>query len=275
MGFTPEFLRDLQFWFRRRSAMKPGAHVSNFNEQAIIQKYIRDLPITVHTAVDIGAGDGIRSSNTFPLFANGWSGVGIEADPAKARRLAKAYKRFYGVNAVQASVQPDAICELLAQNRVERDLGMLSIDIDGNDYWVLDAILEHYRPRLIVSEYNEKIPPPLRFLVNYDPAFTLRHHFYGYSVEKLEDLLNKHDYVLLEIEYNNVFLAPRESGATAKSARQAYDEGYRKRSDRLEKFPDNRNMEPLLTMSPENAVLFLNDFYKAYAGQYSLEAGRK
>jgi hypothetical protein len=275
MGFTPEFLRDLQFWFRRRSAMRPGAHVSNFNEQAIIARYIRELSITDRVAVDIGAGDGLRSSNTFPLFASGWSGLGIEADPTKAARLEKAYANFDGIRAIEAAAQPDTICDLLARNNINREFGLLSIDIDGNDYWVLDAILEKFRPQLIVSEYNEKIPPPLRFVVNYDREFALRHHFYGYSIAKLDDLMTKHNYVLLQVEYNNVFLAPRETGAVGKTIEEAYGEGYRDRRDRLDKFPDNRNMEPLLTMSPKDAVAFLNGFYAPYAGLYSLEAGQK
>jgi hypothetical protein len=275
MGLTPEFLRDLQFWFRHRSAMRPDAHVSNFNEQAIIAKYVRDLSITDRTAVDIGAGDGIRSSNTFPLFANGWTGLGIEADPVKAARLERAYANFNDAKAINAAVQPDTVCDLLARNNINREFGLLSIDIDGNDYWVLNAILEKFRPQLIVSEYNEKIPPPLRFVVNYDPEFTLRHHFYGYSIAKLQDLMTKHDYVLLEIEYNNVFLGPRETGAVGKTIEEAYGEGYRDRRDRLDKFPDNQNMEPLLSMSPVDGVAFLNDFYKPYAGLYHLEAGQK
>jgi len=270
MGATPEVLRDLQFWFRRIAA-RPDGKFSNFNEQAIIDKYVDKLGIRNQVAVDVGAGDGIRSSNTYHLFANGWRGIGIEADRAKYQRLTKTYSSFDGVAAIHAAVQPDTVCDLLASHGVAREFGVLSLDIDGNDYWVLDAILDQYRPQLIVSEYNEKIPPPLKFVVNYDPTFYLRHHFFGYSIAKLDDLLTKHDYVLLEVEYNNVFLAPRASGATGKTVAAAYAEGYRDRPDRHDKFPDNANMEPLLRMTHQEAVAFLNDFYIGHAGKYTLE----
>jgi len=277
MGFTPEWLRDLQYWARRRRASQPGCTFSNFGEQQIIDKYIGEFEIQSHsrTVVDIGAGDGIRSSNTYHLFLNGWHGLGIEADPAKYRRLRSTYSQFENVIPCHSTVTVENVISLLREDKIEPDFGVLSKDIDGNDYWVLDAVLEHYRPRLIVSEYNEKIPPPLRFVVNYEPHFELRHHFYGYSIAKLDDLLKKHDYILLEVEYNNVFLAPRESGAPSKSIEDAYAEGYRDRPDRLEKFSDNADMEPLLTMEPQRALEFINNFYRSEAGKFTVDAGTK
>jgi hypothetical protein len=278
MGATPEWLRELQYRVRRLIADRPGKVHSNFNEESVIDKYIELFKIEEHsrTAVDIGAGDGIRSSNTYHLFARGWRGLGIEADDAKYRRLRRTYEAFPNVVACHSTVTVENVISLLDGNRTEREFGVFSKDIDGNDYWVLDAVLAKYRPRLIVSEYNEKIPPPLRFTVNYDPAFRLRHHFYGYSIAKLDDLLKKHDYVLLEVEYNNVFLAPRETpGAVGVSAEKAYAEGYRDRPDRKTKFSDNANMEPLLTIAPDAAVEFLNDFYSDHPGEYTLETGTK
>jgi hypothetical protein len=277
MGLTPEWLRDLQYWARRRRASQPGRVFSNFGEQQIIDKYIERFDITSHnlTAVDIGAGDGIRSSNTYHLFLDGWHGLGIEADAVKYRRLRRTYSQFENVSPCHSTVTVENVISLLRDNKIERDFGVLSKDIDGNDYWVLDAILDHYRPRLIVSEYNEKIPPPLRFVVDYEPQFELRHHFYGYSIAKLPDLLKKHDYVLLEVEYNNVFLAPRESGAVSKPIEEAYAEGYRDRPDRKEKFSDNVDMEQLLTMESGQALRFIKDFYHGETGKFTIEPGTR
>ena len=132
--------------------------------------------------------------------------------------------------------------------------------------------LERFRPRLIVSEYNEKIPPPLKFVINYDPAFSLRHHFFGYSISKLADLLAKHDYVLLEVEYNNVFIAPRETpGAVGVDLSEAYKAGYLSRPDRLTKFAGNVDMEELLSLTEPDARKFVNKFYAPFSGQYTLD----
>lgn len=274
MGFTPEWLRDLQYWARRRRARRPGQTFSNFDEQHVLDKYIEKFGIKSYnrTAVDIGAGDGIRSSNTYHLFRRGWRGLGVEADEIKYGRLVKTYSEFDDVVPCHSMVTVENIISLLHENNIDKDFGVLSKDIDGNDFWVLDAILAEYRPRLIVSEYNEKIPPPLRFVVNYDPHFRLRHHFYGYSIAKLEDLLTKHDYFLLEVEYNNVFLAPRETpGAIGISIEQAYKEGYRDRDQRKERFSDNLDMEPLLTMNKDEALRFIKDFYRGETGNFTVE----
>ncbi|MEO6655703.1 MAG: hypothetical protein ABIO36_06430 [Pyrinomonadaceae bacterium] len=269
---TPEWLRDLQFWVRRMRAKRPHQHFSNFGEQQIIDKYVESLKINSRTAVDIGAGDGIRSSNTFHLFSDGWKGVGIEVDEAKYERLKKTYSSFAGVAASNEMISPGNASDVLTTYSVERDFGILSLDIDGNDYWVLDAILSNYRPQLIISEYNEKIPPPIKFTVEFDPDFYLRNHFFGYSIAKLDDLLQKHNYALLEVEYNNVFLAPKElAGAFGKSAEAAYREGYRDRSDRKEKFPSNENMEILHSLEPEAGIEYLEKFYQEHRGKYRIE----
>src|SRR5258707_2816137 len=74
---------------------------SNSREEHILAKYIAELLPRDHgrTAVDIGAGDGMRWSNTYALFLNGWNGVGIEFDSRKFVKLARAYKHFPNVYA--------------------------------------------------------------------------------------------------------------------------------------------------------------------------------
>lgn len=265
--------RRLQSFERTLDEAKHPAHkrYSNFKEQQIIERYIRDLPIESRTVVDIGAGDGINSSNTYSLFRNGYNGVGIEADSRTFARLASVYRFLPGVFACRSRVSPENVVNLLRGFEIEPEFGLLSLDIDGNDYWVLDAILSDFRPRLVVSEYNEKIPPPIRFVVEYDKDFYLRHHFFGYSIAKLQDLLDKHNYAVLEIEYNNVFIAPAEiAGTRATGIAEAYDRGYAKRPDRKEKFRSNANMETLQTLSPAEGIEFLDNFYAEWRGKYEI-----
>lgn len=264
---------DLEFWTQHAKIINKNRHFSNFGEQEIIEKYIKllDMERQSKTIVDIGAGDGIRKSNSYKLFLDGWRGIGIEGGSENAARLANAYKYLDNAFACRCFVTPENVVNLLKTYSIEKDFGILSLDIDGYDYWVLDAVLSQYRPRLIVSEYNEKIPPPIKFTVNFIPDFELRHHFFGYSLSKLEELLAKHDYVLLEIEYNNVFLAPAElDGAKAVEIVKAYREGYVDRADRKEKFKTNANMEELLTMKPEDGIEFLKRFYAEHEGEYEI-----
>jgi hypothetical protein len=154
---------------------------------------------------------------------------------------------------------------------LEKDFSVLSLDIDGNDYWVLRALLTAFRPRLIVTEINEKIPPPIRFIVKYNPAFTLRHHFFGFSIASLADLCAEFDYSIVALEYNNAFLAANElKEVKALDVETAYREGYRDRPERKKLFATNHDMEIIHMLTPQEGVLFLQQFYEKFAGEYYL-----
>jgi hypothetical protein len=137
---------------------------------------------------------------------------------------------------------------------------------------VLDAVLGSFRPRVVVTEINEKIPPPLRFVVRYDPDFRMRHHFFGYSVASLEELCARHSYAIVGLEYNNAFAVPLEllGSLPALDAETAYRRGYLERPDRRERFPGNEDVEALHSLSPSDAAAFLRDFYARHEGKYDL-----
>ncbi|HEV7396313.1 MAG TPA: hypothetical protein VGN86_07355 [Pyrinomonadaceae bacterium] len=265
--------RDLDYKFHRAKLSLRRDGFSNGAEDMILAKYIAELLPKNHsrTAIDIGAGDGIRWSNTYALFLNGWQGVGIEYDNRKFVHLAQAYKYFQNVFACRHRASPDNIVPLLHSYEIEKDFGVLSLDIDGNDYWVLRAILRKFRPQIVVTEINEKIPPPIRFVVKYNPNFQLRHHFFGYSIQMLADLCEEVGYTILKLEYNNAFLTPNELAADARlDVTQLYREGYLDRPDRKEKFSLNFDMETIYSLNEEQALGFLRNFYSKFEGEYLL-----
>ena len=247
---------------------------SNFDEERMLAELVARLCTeeSARVAVDVGAGDGIRGSNTYALFLQGWRGVGFEGDERRARRLARAYRNLEGVEACRALVTPANVVELLREHSMPTDFGVLSLDIDSYDYWVLDAVLRSFRPRVVVTEINEKIPPPVRFRVGYDPDFRLQHHFFGYSIASLEELCGRHDYALLALEYNNAFVAPRElaGGFEALDAETAYRRGYLERPDRRERFPRNQDMEALHSLTPQDSIAFIKNFFARHEGKYEL-----
>lgn len=273
------YLKRLEYRLHRARVAAGRDRFSNFGEEQILRKYIAQLlPAggggASRTAVDIGAGDGVRGSNTYALFREGWRGVGFEGSNRKVCKLAGAYKHYPQVSAANCVVTPVNVVPLLKAYDIEREFGVLSLDIDSYDYWVLDALLAEFRPRLVVTEINEKIPPPVRFVVKYDPDFQMTHHFFGYSIASLAELAARHDYGILEVEYNNAFLAPLElPGVRPRDAAAAYREGYTERPDRREKFRANANMEILHTLRPQEAVKFLDEFYAQHRGKYELSSG--
>ena len=148
-----------------------------------------------------------------------------------------------------------------------------SLDIDSYDYFVLESILKHFRPAIIIVEINEKIPPPLEFTVIYNEAHSWDcSHFFGQSICQLEKLALAQNYAIATLEYNNVFLVAKERfQGESLSAEEAYKKGYVTKEDRAVKFPWNHNMEILLTSTPEDNVKFLKEHFSGYEGKYTLK----
>ncbi|MDT7540682.1 MAG: hypothetical protein QOE33_586 [Acidobacteriota bacterium] len=267
-------LWQLDYGLQRAKLLIKRRGFSNFDEEQILRRYIDALLPDANgprIAVDLGAGDGVKGSNTFALFGEGWHGLGVECDTRRARRLTKTYARLAGVAALHAKVAPQSIVQLLKEHDIARAFDVLSLDIDSYDYLVLDAILSSFRPRIIVTEINEKIPPPVKFHVKYDADFRLQHHFYGYSIASLADLAQRHDYAVMELEYNNAFLAPRELyGKQRETTEEIYRRGYLERPDRAKKFTSNRDVDVLQSMAPADAVKFIDHFFAKHCGKYEL-----
>jgi hypothetical protein len=259
---------------RVRPALGSGARsYSNFGEDALIEGLLARISLRHRYAVDIGAGDGETMSNSYRLFRSGWDGLAAEWDGPKFAKLAFRYAPFPGARLARARVTPDNVLGLLAAAEAPREFGFLNLDIDSFDHFVLARLLEAYRPSLICAEINEKIPPPLKFAVKWDRDHRwAQDHFFGQSLSMLEDLGKRHGYALAGLEYNNAFLIPRElNPVPLLSAAEAYRAGYAARPDRLQRLPWNADMEPLLSMEPDQARAFVRRKFAAYEGKYVLE----
>jgi len=99
--------------------------------------------------IDLGAGDSIWFSNTNLFRHLGWEGYAIDADNKGSR------------NVTQEVITKDNILDIL-DLPFQYQLDLLSIDIDGNDYWILDTVLDSYtqlyKPRVIIFEVNSQLP---------------------------------------------------------------------------------------------------------------------
>jgi hypothetical protein len=130
-------------------------------EDGIIKEIFARIGIKNKWCVEFGAGDGISLSNTWTLWHdNSWRSVLIECDKTKYGKLLSSIASFEHVIALCEFVTvkgKTSLDLLLAKWNVPTDLDLLSIDIDGNDYYVFEA-LKKYFPRVIVIEYNATIP---------------------------------------------------------------------------------------------------------------------
>lgn len=155
--------------------------------------------------VEFGAGSG-KICNCRLLAEQGWSGLFIEADTDKAIKLAERYLSYPNVKTVMSTIDADNICDLFLYHQAPKDLTLLSVDIDGNDYWVLRAILSgSYGPKMVVCEYNGQHPPPELWVMEYNTQYQWKvTDYYGASLCSLTNLLGVHGYGLVACDSRGV-----------------------------------------------------------------------
>jgi hypothetical protein len=177
-------------------------------EEAMLDQVFERVAPRRQFCVEFGAGDGLRNSNTARRLRDlGWSGVMIEASSYRFAKLRENYAGAQNVRILQAIVQPDTVEQLFAEAGVPTDLDLLSIDIDGNDYWVWRAI-ERYRPQVVVIEYNPYYAPPERWVMKHNPEHAWDGTtYYGASLESLFHLGKRKGYELIccDGQGNNAF----------------------------------------------------------------------
>jgi hypothetical protein len=140
---------------------------SQAGEDGIIEKVLEALTDNNHWCVEFGAWDGIYLSNTYNLIANkGYAAVLIEGDRKRFRQLQKNFRgndRVKLINAFVGFEEDNVLDSLLQSTDIPVNFDLLSIDIDGNDYHVWSAV-KHYKPKVVVIEYNPTIPNPIEFV---------------------------------------------------------------------------------------------------------------
>jgi hypothetical protein len=181
---------------------------SQYGEDGIIEKIIEVMGDSIGWCVEFGAWDGRHLSNTFDLIANrGFGAVLIEASDERFEVLSKNYADNPKVHPVCAFVgftADDGLDSILAKTSIPLEFDFLSIDIDGNDYHVWDAVTV-YRPRCVVIEYNPTIPSSIEFVQPPDMKINQ-----GSSALSLKKLGQKKDYELVSMTDGNCIFVRSE-----------------------------------------------------------------
>jgi hypothetical protein len=148
---------------------------SHSGEDGILQFLTANIETPRKTFVEFGVED-YREANTRYLVANcGWMGLVMDGDPANIKQIRRS-PLYWNSNlrAEDAFVTRENVDTLLTDFGFLGDLGLLSVDVDGNDYWVFNAITV-VRPRIAVVEYNHRFGPTRSVTIPYDPGFVRRH----------------------------------------------------------------------------------------------------
>jgi hypothetical protein len=148
---------------------------SQWGEDGIIQHLIHRVPIERPVFVELGVED-YRESNTRFLAENDrWGGLIVDAGDAHVRFL-EAGTRYLArwrqpLDAVSAFITRENVNGLLTSHCVTGDIGLLSIDLDGVDYWIAEA-LTVVQPRIVIAEYISLFGPEAAVTVPYRPDFS-------------------------------------------------------------------------------------------------------
>ena len=175
---------------------------SQWGEDGIIQKLIRHLDLPNKTFVEFGVEDFRESNCRFLLMHNNWRGLVIDGSAEHILSIGKLSITWrHHLDAVCAFIDRDNINSLLTRSRFGDDIDILSIDIDGVDYWILDAI-QSCSPRILIVEYNAIFGIDRAITVPYDPRFsrTEKHFsnlYFGGSLAAFHYLASLRGYSLI------------------------------------------------------------------------------
>ncbi len=182
---------------------------SQGGDDGIIHEIFRRIGTTNKFFVEFGVGDGLQN-NTAALLLDNWKGVWIEADPGNCKKIEKNLNLALSkkqLTLLNDFAKKDNINNLFSLNSVSREFDILSIDIDGNDYHIWQA-LNDFKPRVVVIEYNAFYGTYLSLAQKYDKNyFWGRTHFYGSSLSALNKLAKQKGYLLVACNFfgNNAF----------------------------------------------------------------------
>ncbi len=180
---------------------------SQFGEDGVIEEIFNRIGTSNKICIEFGAWDGIHLSNSWALWKNKeWKALLIEGDKNKFVELKNNTKECANVIPYLAFVAVDgenSLESIVKKNQLPLEPDMLSIDIDGDDYYIFESLTE-LKPRLILIEYNPTIPP----------AFDLKQakgEYFGASALSLLRLAHRKGYKLAHLTDTNLFFVHENS----------------------------------------------------------------
>jgi hypothetical protein len=215
---------------------------SQFGDDGIIEHLVGRIavPRRAERFVELGVEDYREANTRFLLVNRNWSGLIVDSGDAHVRALDQGSLLWrHDLHAVMAFVERDNVNELLRGHGFDRDLALLSIDLDGNDYWIWEAV--EVEPLIVVVEYNSLFGAERSVTIPYEAGFdrTRAHHsnlYFGASLAALARLAEAKGYRLVGSNSagNNAYFVRRDAaeGLPAPSVAEAYVESrYRESRD--------------------------------------------
>ncbi|SEV92709.1 hypothetical protein SAMN05428988_0517 [Chitinophaga sp. YR573] len=220
---------------------------SQAGDDGIIQYLINKVHIQDKTFIEFGVENYIESNTRFLLKHDNWCGLIIDGSK-KATDFIKTDDIYYQheLKVVTSFITAENINELISSQGISGEIGLLSIDIDGNDYWIWKAI-DVVQPVIVVIEYNSVLGAERAITVPYKKDFVREqaHHsnlYFGASIQSLCMLGDEKGYAFVGSNSigNNAYFVKKDRLGSLKALSAA--EGYV-----LSRFRESRDKKGNLT----------------------------
>jgi hypothetical protein len=220
---------------------------SQRGEDGIIQYIISRIEIPNKIFIEFGVEDYTESNTRFLLMGGHWSGLVMDGSPQNIRFIRSDFIYWkYDITALCRFITRDNINELISSYTSCKDIGLLSVDIDGNDYWIWEAI-RVIQPRIVVCEYNSAFGSREKVSVPYQADFSRRkaHYsdlYFGASLPAFCHLAEKKGYDFIGTAGSgiNAFFVRKDLSAPFR--KYSAEEGFRASANR-----DSRDRRGRLT----------------------------
>jgi len=175
---------------------------SQWGEDGIIDWLTGKLKKIPKIFLEIGTEDYKEANTRFLLVNNNWDGYLIEADKLKIKKIKK--QRIYWKHNLKVKskfINRENINNIITEMNIPKKIGLLSLDIDGVDYWILEK-LSILDPVIIICEYNSLFGLKKSVTVPYKKNFVrskehYSHLYYGGSIKAFVDLMKKKNYFFI------------------------------------------------------------------------------
>ncbi len=214
---------------------------SQGGDDGIIQYLIAYLDIKKTTFVEFGVEDYTESNTRFLLMNNNWTGLIMDGTEENIRKIKSSpFYWKHDLIAKHAFITSENVNTLIEEENFTGEIGLLHIDIDGNDYWIMKAI-KIIKPIIIIIEYNSVFGKDRSITVPYRKDFNRsKAHFsnlyFGASISALYELIIGKGYIFIGCNSlgNNAYFVKKINSKNLKPLN--VEEGFV-----LSKFRESRN----------------------------------
>lgn len=273
-----KFLKEIEF-----------SVFSQNGEDGILSWIIDKMQNIENVFVEIGTEDYWESNTRFLLKSRNWKGYLFEGSK-ESSQLIKRQKIYWQHNlkVVNTHLNRENINTELKKNISETNIGLLSIDVDGIDYWILKD-LNIFKPKIIVCEYNTLFGDLHGITVPYDKNFNRseKHSsnlYFGASIKAMIDLLKDKGYELLGTNSNgiNAFFVRNdysdifhniieEKKYFSSNIREGRDKNYKLTfKNNLENFEEIKDLQ--IYDIKNDKIKFLREFEEIYSKEWLSES---